>query len=70
MKTQVFECFTAEAAAGQTIRLFEMQVPKNKPYPDDFFLRGLPKGERLGRRFGDFAAEGKVTRRRHKPASI
>ena len=30
MKTQVFECFTAEAAAGQKIRLFEMQVPKTE----------------------------------------
>ena len=55
MKTQVFEYFTAEAAARQRIRHFNEQVPKNKPYAEDFFLRGLPKGERLGRSFPIFS---------------
>ena len=33
------------------------------------YSRGIPKAESLRRRFGDFAAEGKVTRRRHNQLS-
>jgi hypothetical protein len=36
-ENSVFECFAAGAAAWQTIRHLNEQVPKNKPYADDFF---------------------------------
>ena len=39
MKTQVFEYFTAEAAVGQTIRLFVALVPKTE-FKQIIFLKG------------------------------
>ena len=52
-----------ERQRGTTLRRHVMQVPKTESQRIDS-LRGFLRGEPLRQRFGDFAAEGKVTRRR------
>lgn len=49
---------------------FRKASAENRFYAGDFLKRGIPKGERFGQTFGDFGAEAKVTRRRHKPTFI
>ena len=50
------------------IRHCNKKVPKTDAL-HRIYSRGIPKAESLRRRFGDFAAEGKVTRRRRNQLS-